>query len=486
MQVTLLLRVFICCLTAIAIPSVAQDISTFTYGGSKDESGLDLVALADGTILLLTSDRTITAGSEDICLLKIDAGKNIADRKCFGADKQDHPYALIQTNDGGVAISGTRWKSRRDAYLHKLDANLNTEWETFYDGGAHHHDEGFVAIQTQDGGFLLSGMTKSSMGVTRGSMLLQKMSANGMQEWVVHEEVTSKNYLYSVIEDRAGDFVSAGVESGHHQYSEFEFYRPSATGVVIKHDNQGREIWRQSIGGLQNDWITDIAEAPSGGYYLLGSTQSQGAGSFDFYLVKINQDGFVEWEKTYGDIQFDYGRKMEVLENGDLILLGTTCLDPENFSTDILLMRTDSEGNVLWEETYGGSGSEVAHGMSINNNLIYVTGAVTMVEGSDKDIVLLELPLDVTVDVQDRSEPAGQVFVYPNPTDHNVTFELAGVNCKELQLSIHDQLGQLVYSDIHKRSSQIDLDLTAWTSGTYFYRLVSGCKTTYVGKLAIN
>jgi len=470
----------------ISVPLFGQDLRAFTFGGGKDEVGFDLVALDDGTFVLLTSDRTVTTGSEDICLLKIDAEKNIVDRRCFGTNKQDHPYALIQTDDGGFAISGTRWKRRRDAYLHKLDADLNSEWETFYDGGAHHHDEGFVAIQTQDGGFLLSGMTKSSRGVTRGSMLLQKISREGIQEWVVHEEVTSKNYLYAVIQDRAGDFVSVGVESGHHHYSEFEFYRPSATGIVYKHASDGSEIWRMPIGGMQNDWITDVAEAPAGGYYLLGSTQSLGAGSFDMYLVKVDSDGQIEWEQTYGDAQFDYGRKVTVLENGDLLLLGTTCLNDENFSTDLLLLRTDAQGNLLWQEIYGGSGSEVAHGMTIKDDLVHVTGEVTMVDEEDSDILLLEIPLRITVGINDSPEKQNAPVVYPNPANKSVTFDVSKLTCNNGRLAFYDQLGRLVSSIDHEQSDQFEIDLSKWPTGNYFYTLSSGCHATYAGKLQKN
>ncbi len=484
MQMTTHLQILL--FAILCFPAIGQDVSVFTFGGDKDEIGYDIVLGENNSLILLTSDRTVTSGSEDICLLEIDNAKNISSRKCFGTDKQDYPYSLIRTSDGGFAVSGTRWKSRRDAYLLKLNARFETEWEKHYDGGAFHQDEGFVAIETQDGGYLLSGMTRSSRGVTRGSMLLLKFSGSGEEEWVVHEEVTSKNYLFDVIQDRDGKFVSVGVESGHHRYTGFDFYLPSATGIIYKHDGNGNEIWRSSIGGDQNDWITNVVESPEGGYYLLGSTQSLGRGSFDLYLVKVDIDGEIEWEQTYGEFQFDYGRKLEILDNGDLLILGTTCLDSDNFTTDILLLRTDDQGSVLWQDVYGGAGSEVAHGMVVHQEKVHIVGEVTESDGDDKDVLLLEIPLNQTVDFDQRERDLNLLLVYPNPADQAVTFDLAELSCSNYQLNIYDQLGRVVSSRDHALTPKIEMDLTTWPKGTYFYTLSSGCLATIAGKLQIH
>lgn len=476
-------RLHIVCLVVLSFTMLKSQETFSAFGGTNDEIGYDVVVDEDGSLLILTADRTVTKGSEDICLIRVNGDRRITGRSCFGTERQDYPYSLEHTSDGGLVISGTRWKGRRDAYVLKLDRDFATEWETFYDGGARHHDEGFVAVETRDGGYLLSGMTGSSRGVTRGSMLLLKLAANGEQEWVVHQEVTTKNFLFDVIEDSQGDFVSAGVESGHHRYSEFEFYAPSATAVVYKHDNQGNELWRTYLGGQENDWITKVVQSPTGGYYLLGSTQSAGAGSFDLYLVKMDHNGVVEWEKTYGDFQFDYGRDIEILDNGDLLLLGTTCLDAKDFTTDVLLVRVDHEGEFLWQEVFGGAGNEDALGMTLDQGFVHIVGEVSDKNARDKDVLLLDVPLSISVDVDNNYAEPSRVLVYPNPIKSLVTFDLSKMPCGEYRLNIFNQQGMLLASYSDHENYLLKVDTDSWPSSSYFYTITSGCYGVATGKV---
>ncbi|MBX2817759.1 MAG: T9SS type A sorting domain-containing protein [Saprospiraceae bacterium] len=464
-----------------------EEAVLYTYGGGQDEIGYDIVTGADGNLILLTSDRTISQGSEDICLLQLNESNKLQDRRCFGSDKQDYPYGLIRTRDGGLLVSGTRWKGRRDAYLLKLDREWEMEWEAFYDGGSRHHDEGFNAIETRDGGYLLSGMTRSSGGVvTRGSTLLLKVTADGQQEWAIYEGTTTKNFLFDVLQDEAGDFVSVGVVSGHHRYSEFEFYNPSASGLIIKHDESGQELWRRQLGGMQNDWMTDVALAPHGGYYVMGSTQSMGAGSFDMYLAKISNDGQLEWERTFGEVLFDYGRQVTILDNGDLLLLGTSCRDPQNFETDIVLVRTNDGGHVLWEETYGADGSEVAHALLIKDGTAFVVGEQRAVGQGDRNALVLKIPLGVTVDVNEADLMPRLAHSFPNPANQVVHFDVRETSsCSGLELVIYSPLGVPVATYDLSPGVGFDLNIADWSSGHYFYTITSTCGRTQSSKLIV-
>lgn len=122
---------------------------------------------------------------------------------------------------------------------------------------------------------------------------------------------------------------------------------------VIKTNPMGQEIWSQTYGGSSYDRGADIKPTPDGGYILLGMTSSYGVGNYDAWLLKLDREGQVEWNHTYGAFHNDYGYRIQVLEDGYVIegqqqLCGTQ----NDFSTCIDLpwqVKTDQSGTLLWQ-----------------------------------------------------------------------------------------------------------------------------------------
>lgn len=126
-------------------------------------------------------------------------------------------------------------------------------------------------------------------------------------------------------------------------------------------------VWSVNYGGLYNE--EGMAGLPTldGHMAVLGSTFSQGSGEFDLFLVKLNHAGDTVWSRTYGGADTDYGYDIRETADGGFILVGQTRSFGRG-AADVYLVRTDSTGDTLWSQTYGGSGDEEGRSVRVTSD----------------------------------------------------------------------------------------------------------------------
>jgi len=118
--------------------------------------------------------------------------------------------------------------------------------------------------------------------------------------------------------------------------------------------------WTKTYGGTSGDYAYALVQTSDGGYALAGMTESFGAGPLDCWLVKTDASGNMQWNKTYGGTGSDYATAMEQTADGGYALAGIT----DSFgagNTDFWLVKTDANGNAQWNKTYGGIGYDEAY-----------------------------------------------------------------------------------------------------------------------------
>jgi hypothetical protein len=125
----------------------------------------------------------------------------------------------------------------------------------------------------------------------------------------------------------------------------------------VKLDSSGNVIWTKTIGGSSSDFATSIIQSSDGGYVVAGGTSSFGAGSADIYVVKLDSSGNVIWTKTIGGSNDDEARSIIQSSDGGYIVAGWTSSFGAG-SDDFYVVKLDSAGNVLWTKTIGGIGDE--------------------------------------------------------------------------------------------------------------------------------
>jgi hypothetical protein len=299
---------------------------------------------------------------DEICSLQASSNLSLIEwNMTYGGAGNDGASSIIQTIDGGFAIAGGTNSfgfGKSDFWLVKTDTNGNVQWNKTY-GGAE-EEVAYSVVQTDDGGYALAGHTYS-FGMGNGDIWLVKTDANGEIQWNKTYGGTNWEESRCMIKTNDGGFAIAGFTSygwiGNRDF------------LLIKTDANGNEQWNKTYGGSSSEEAYSIVQTVDGGYALLGTTLSFGAGNGDFWLIKTDSLGNVEWNKTYGEaLYLEEGMSIIQTVDGGFALAGykegPIIYPYELINDDFWLVKTDSEGNVQWSKTYDQSKDDSARSLT--------------------------------------------------------------------------------------------------------------------------
>jgi hypothetical protein len=373
------------------VPDDFQNVAwTLNFGGSGDDSARSLIQTTDGGYAILgmtnSTDGDLVAKTlpvNDYWLVKLNALGIMEWQKTYGGSKDDQGQQVIQTTDGGYAITGYSMSDDGDAsnnegfhdnWILRLDASGNILWEKSF--GFSGHDHSYDIVETADGGFFFSGFLdvtssngegssdKSSLtahGV--GEFWGTKIDGNGNLEWRKFFGGTNNDRSFGVVNAHDGGYVLAGASES----DDFDISNPKGSYDfwAVKVDKNGTMVWESSFGGTGIDQAQDILATPDGGYVIVGNTFSsdnqvtKNNGQSDVWLVKIDDDGQLLWQKSFGGAGFDAAHSVRLCSDEGLLVGGNSkSFDgdvSENFGeNDIWIFKTDASGNLEWEKSFGG------------------------------------------------------------------------------------------------------------------------------------
>ena len=367
------------------------------FGGSGSETAQEIINTADGGYAILgytnstdgdISDKDIAVN--DYWLLKLNAAGEMEWNKTYGGSKDDKGQSVIQTQDGGFALVGYAMSSDGDAsknegfhdnWILKLNNTGTIEWERSF--GFSGHDHSYDLVQTEDGGFFFVGfldvVSSDGAGSTeRGNFLTRhgvgefwgtRIDADGNLIWRRYFGGTNNDRAHSVVKTNDGGFILAGFsESGD---ADVSLSKGSYDFWVVKVDAKGEFVWEKSFGGAGIEVAYDIAKTRDDNYVIIGHTFSndgdiaENHGESDVLLIKINENGELLWSRTYGGSGFDTAQSVSLAADGGFLISGnsrSTDLQASKNAgeNDIWVLRTDTDGNLIWQENFGGSGIDLA------------------------------------------------------------------------------------------------------------------------------
>ncbi|MBD3232518.1 MAG: T9SS type A sorting domain-containing protein [candidate division Zixibacteria bacterium] len=141
--------------------------------------------------------------------------------------------------------------------------------------------------------------------------------------------------------------------------------------TAIVNAEPGDTLWTKTYGGIDWDRAESIRQTDDGGYIMAGFTESYGGGGRDFYLIKTDSEGNSLWSETYGGVDRDEALSVQQTSDGGYIVGGLT----ESYgagAVDFYLIKTDSDGNTVWTKTYGGSDSDYGYSVRQTNDGGYI------------------------------------------------------------------------------------------------------------------
>jgi hypothetical protein len=206
----------------------------------------------------------------------------------------------------------------------------------------------------------------ASFGAGYENIFLIKTDANGNISWAKTYGGTEYDRASSVQQTSDGGYIVAGYT--------FSFGAGSDV-FLIKTDANGNISWAKTYGGTDWDWASSVQQTSDGGYIMAGYTGSFGAGG-DILLIKTDANGNIIWAKTYGGTSYDEAYSVQQTSDGGYILAGET----RSFGAgdyDIFLIKTDANGNIIWAKTYGGTSYDYAYSVQQTSDGGYIMAGET-------------------------------------------------------------------------------------------------------------
>ena len=333
-----------------------QNVS-FTDGRIKLDMERKVIVdnFTDNTHLSEMSNLSLDASSGNVKLEKL--------WNTIGGPNWDESYSINQTVDGGFILTGrtkSYGKGNFDVWLIKADGNGSEIWNRTYGGPS--DDYALGVIQATDNGYVIIGST-ASYGNGNNDVWLIKVDPDGNEIWNRTYGGGDTDNGRAIEETLDGGFILTG---GTYSYSNGE-----NDVWIIKTDSEGNEVWNRTYGGNSFDWGESVIKTSNGGYLIAGDTLSYGMGQYDIWLIKINEEGVEQWNKTYGGNIWDQVYTIQQTDDDGFIFIGYTSSYGAG-QYDIWLIKTDSNGNILWARTYGGRDVDIGYSVQQTNDGKYI------------------------------------------------------------------------------------------------------------------
>lgn len=319
--------------------SVGDTLWTIGYSiGLNDNMGLHMQRSLDNCFFMAGAAYT-DSNQWDAIYIKVDTMGNPLQLFGYGGTDVEWAEAVCTAYDGGCALTGVTFSygsggGYSDLFVIRLNSNGDTMWTKNY--GTSNHDQGFGIKQTPDSGFVIAGWNGPDNNHTRP--LLMKTNANGDVQWCHYWGNTSQDSkLIDVCLTPDNGYLAVGFTA--------LYGAGSYDGWLLKVNAAGDTVWTKTFGGTGIDFLYSICPTPDHNYVMAGGTISYGNGGYDLWLLKIDPNGNLLWQRAHGYQQYEWGESVEPTSDGGYVISGrTNSIGSGNY--DFLFVKTDSLGNL--------------------------------------------------------------------------------------------------------------------------------------------
>ena len=498
MKINLFPILFLLCLNNLSAQLTTQWEKSF--GGSNAEFASCISQNFDGSYIIVgttdSNDGQVTGnhGSSDIWVIKCDSIGNLQWQKCLGGSNYETSWSVTQLSDNNFLIAG--WSSSSDgnisstnagssdSWLVKLDGLGNIIWENSFGGTA--MDEAWSVIETNDHSIVFTGRTFSNDSIITGNhgasdLWVCKLDSTGTIQWQKCYGGSSVERGNRIIQTNEGGFIISGLTasndsdvSGFHGFEDY---------WILKIDNTGQIEWQKCIGGSLNERAYSILQTSDHGYIVSGASSSNDGdasgqhGNGDAWVIKLDSIGNLKWQKMLGGSKTDWFYDLDLSIDGGFIATGYTRSNDGDVngnhsvdSLDLWLVKLDSLGNLEWQECLGGVQDEGGVSVKETFDLGYVVAGVA--ESNNGDVSNLNGSSDFWVikfnpiSGIEKSNELNLFSIYPNPVKEKIILK-ANNSLIGKSFQIQDSFGKILFrSKINSETNNISI--TDYPDGFYF------------------
>jgi hypothetical protein len=331
--------------------------------------------------------------------------------KTFGGSNEDEAVDVVQANDGGYVMVGTtsstdgditdKTTTDPDYWVLKVNAEGVKQWSKTYGGSSPDRATGIK--KTSDGGYILSGHSRSNDGDVGGNegfhdYWIVKINSVGDIQWETHFGFPGSDQALNIIQTSDGGYFATGFLDVTASAGQGNDGRNPEHGVGeywgIKMNANGDKIWRRYFGGSNNDRSYDVIQTDDGGFLMIGASESSDfdiiddKGTYDFWVVKVSASGDKVWTKSFGGSEIDVAYAIAKATDGNYIIAGDTRSSDKDVSNplgnaDLWVVKFNKDnGAIIWEKTYGGSQFESARSIErLSDGTYLIAGSTRSANG---------------------------------------------------------------------------------------------------------
>jgi hypothetical protein len=340
--------IFYCLLAFFSLSIHAQGGWEKTYGGGGNEAVGDMLPTADGGFLLLSSSSSFGT-EEDVYMVKVDVDGNTQWNAVHGDSLWEEYGRALQTHPQGFAFAGTQIKDGiAHIFIGLTDIQGELEWMRMSEVDSVY---GWSLALTPDGGFLVAGNiqvpeTDPVSGPYLGSdVFLVKFDSLGNEEWGKSYGGPKVDAGRAIVPTDDGHYLIGGYTRSYGN-GNFDYY-------LIKVDQDGNELWSTTLGSPAAELAHGLIRTADGNFVIVGRKNDGGANLQDIYLVKTNAAGQELWSTAIPLAGIQAGNSVREMADGRLLVSGET-RDSPNDDRDVILARLEANGNLQFVHTYGG------------------------------------------------------------------------------------------------------------------------------------
>ena len=358
--------------------SWAQSLWSRTFSGVNSEYGSDIQTTSDGGYIVAGRSASFGAGSFDAWALKLDSSGSIQWQKAYGgATVSKEATSIEPTADGGYIIAGlSDWTNTgaNDFWVFKVDSSGNKLWEKTYGGNG---DDYVRSVKTtSDGGYILGGYTYS-FGAGDVDAWILKLDSSGSIQWQKTYGASDGDVLWYLQTTADGGFILSGLT--------YSFGGNQAW--IVKLDSSGNVEWEKTYGGTSSYSAWFIQATSDGGYIAAGDTSPSNFDALDFWVLKLDSSGNIQWQKTYGGNLADRALAIQPTGDGGYIVGGFTYSFGAG-DADVWVLKLNSSGDAQWQKTFGGSNEDMVRSVQQTMSGGFVLAGHTYSLGSENGALL--------------------------------------------------------------------------------------------------